>query len=119
MNGTPVSILDHDTLTRDLHNCIATFPVRARHNNHEIQVRLLSTTDVLVVQEGGINDTMTMGVIAARDDFLGVLPKSMDDFYIFYGDTWIQFQVRDVPDYFDPRVHIIQINLQTPSSGIA
>jgi hypothetical protein len=31
----------------------------------------------------------------------------------------VLFQVRDVPDYFDPRVHIIQINLQSPQKGIS
>ena len=118
MNGIQVSVLDHDTLTRDLRNCIATFPVLAMHLGRQIQVRLLSTIDLLEVQEAGIRDSMSLGVVAARDDFQGILPKSMDDFYIYYNNNWQLFQVRDVPDYFDPRVHIIQINLKGPTSGI-
>jgi hypothetical protein len=113
-----VSVLDYATFTNDLRNCIATFPVKARHQGREFDVRVLSTTDVITAVEGGTLDNMTMSVVAARDDFGDILPKSMDDFYVLVQDDWVLFQVRDVPDFYDPRVHILQVNLQSPQKGI-
>lgn len=113
-----VTQLDHDTLTRDLRNCIATFPVKARHQGREFNVRLLSGMDVVQAIEAATLDDMAMSVVAVRDDFGDIPPKSMDDFYILFRDDWMLFQVRDVPDFYDPRLHIIQINLQSPEKGI-
>jgi|SRR5215472_3265059 len=113
-----VSVIDHDTLTRDLRNCIATFPVTARHKDRLLVVRLMATQDMLQAVEAGTSDTMSMGVIAVRDDFGDLLPKSMDDFYIMFKGKWLEFQIRNVPDYFDPRVHIITIDLISTHKGI-
>ena len=113
-----VSVLNHDVLTRDLRNCIATFPVTARHRGRVLQVRLLSTLDVMMAVEAGTSDTMSMGVICVRDDFGGQLPKSMDEFYILFQGRWREFQVRDVPDYFDPRIHMVTINLISRHKGV-
>jgi hypothetical protein len=115
----PVTVLSHNVLTTDLRNCIATFPVTARHRGREIAVRFLSTVDMVMAMEGGTLDNMNMGVVAVRDDFNGILPKSMDDFDVLFQGKWKKFQVRDVPDYHDPRVHIVTINLQSPHKGIS
>ena len=114
----PPSLLDMGVISQDLTNCIATVPVRAKHMNHEFDVRLQATVDIIQAVEAGTLDNMNMGVIANRIDFGGTLPKSLDDFYILFNDQWILFQVRDVPDYYDPLVPIITVNLQSPHKGV-
>lgn len=112
------TLFDMDVVSQDLTNCIATVPVRARHAGREFDVRLLSTIDVIQAVEAGTLDNMSMGVIANRNDFGDILPKTFDDFDILFRSQWVALQVRDVPDYFDPLIPMITINLQSPHKGV-
>ena len=111
-------MLDRDTLARDAKNCINEVPVTVRHKNREFTARLNSTEDVLQTFDGGLRDTMTIQIIAAKQDFGNILPKSMDDFYILDNNKWRKFQIRNVPDYFDQVSATYTINLQSPDKGI-
>ena len=61
---------------------------------------------------------MTISVIGVKDDFGERPPKSFDDFEILVNGKWITFQIRDVPDYFDPLSPGYMINLQSPEKGV-
>jgi hypothetical protein len=119
-NGVPtVSMLDLDTLSRDVTNCIATFPVTARHRGKTIKVRMMATQNLTEAIEGGTWDNVSLGVIANSRDFGMQRPKSMDDFDILFGRKWVRFQIRNVPDYYDSLSPMLTINLQTVQRGIA
>lgn len=111
-------MLDREVLVRRLKAAIDMFPVQARHRGKQFTVRMMATEDIIQAVEAGTRDDMSMGIVASRDDFQGVLPKSMDDMDILFGDEWVTFQIRNVPTYFDPILHTIQINLQSPQKGI-
>jgi hypothetical protein len=112
-------MIDLETLNRNLRDCIQQFPMTARHMGREFQVWQNATADVMQVMEGGTRDTMLIQIVAARVEFGGLLPKSMDDFMLLMGnEQWITFQVRDVPDYYDALAPVLTINLQSPNKGI-
>src|SRR5215475_8115564 len=102
MATTDVAQIDQDTLARKLRNCIAKFPVKARHLGREFAVRLNATADVIQVMDGGTLDSMRITVIAAKGDFADRPPISMEAFELLISGVWMEFQIRDVPDEFDP-----------------
>ena len=111
-------MIDTDVLQRNLRDCIMQFPVKARHNGRMMFVKLNSAGDIIQTIESATRDNMTLSVIGVKDDFGGRPPKSMDDFEIFVKPRWVRFQVRDVPDYFDPLSPGYMINLQSPEKGL-
>lgn len=111
-------MIDQDVLQRNLSDCIQQFPVKARHKGRALFVKVNSTQDVLQTMDGGTRDNMSISVIGTKNDFGSKPPKSMDDFELLISDKWILFQVRDVPDYFDPLSPGFWINLQSPDKGV-
>jgi hypothetical protein len=111
-------MIDTDVLARNLGDCIQQFPVKARHKGRIIFVKLNSTQDIMQTLDSATRDNMTISVIGLKGDFGERPPKSLDDMDVLVGDRWIRFQVRDVPDYFDPLSPGYQINLQSPQKGI-
>lgn len=111
-------MLDRDTLSRDLKNCINEFPVTVRHRGRQFTARLNATEDVMQTLDGGLRDNMSIGIIADKRDFKNIPPKSMDDFYVLNNGKWIKFQIRNIPDSFDPMSPGLTINLQSPEKGI-
>ena len=111
-------MIDTDVLQRNLRDCIQQFPVKVRHKGREMFVKLNCTQDILQTIESGTRDNMTITVIGLKGDFGDRPPKSLDDMDVFVGDKWIKFQIREVPDYFDPLSPGYQINLQSVSKGV-
>ena len=111
-------MIDQETLQRNLRDCIQQFPVKARHKGRTMFVKINSTQDILQTMDSGTRDNMSISVIGAKNDFGSRPPKSMDDFELFIKPSWVMFQVRDVPDYFDPLSPGYMINLQSPDKGI-
>ena len=68
--------------------------------------------------DSGLRDTMSIQIIAVKGDFGDRLPKSMDDLEVLVNGRWQRFQIRSVPDYFDPLSPTFTINLQSPEKGI-
>lgn len=111
--------LDRDTLARDLKACINECPVTVRHKGREFTARLNATEDIMQTLDAGLRDNMTVSIIADGRDFSNLPPKSMDDFFVLVNGKWIRFQIRNVPDYFDPFYPGVTLNLQSPQKGIA
>src|SRR5689334_5598166 len=111
-------MIDTDVLARNLSDCIQQFPVTARHKSRKISVKLNSTQDLIQTLDAATRDNMTITVIGVKGDFGKIPPKSMDDFDILINDKWVKFQIRDVPDFFDPLSPGYTINLQSPQRGI-
>lgn len=111
-------MIDIATLERNMRDCIAQFPTRARHRGRSFDVKLNCTQDMIQAIEAGTRDNMTINLIAIKSDFDGKPPKSMDDFSILVSGKWTRFQIRDVPDFFDPLSPSYTINLQSPQKGI-
>ncbi len=113
-----VAPIDQSVLQRNLKDCISQFPVKARHGGRTMFVKLNSTGDLIQTLDAGTRDNMSISCVAAKNDFGNRPPKSLDDFEIFDGSKWIMFQIRDVPDYFDPLSPGYMINLQSPDKGV-
>jgi hypothetical protein len=111
-------MLDRDTLARDLGNCIGEVPVTVRHKNRTFSARLYATEDMLQTLDGGLRDNMSIQVIASRNSFRNIPPRSMDDFFVENNGKWIRLQIRNVPDYYDQISPGYTINLQSPDKGI-
>jgi len=111
-------MVDIDVLARNLSDCIQQFPVKARHKNRQMDVKLNSTQDLIQTLEGATRDSMTITLIASKNSFGNQPPKSMDDLDLLVNNKWVRFQIRDVPDYFDPLSPGYTINLQSPQKGI-
>jgi hypothetical protein len=111
-------MIDTTVLARNLADCIQQFPVKARHKSRQMDVKLNATQDLIQTLDAGTRDNMTVTVIGTKSDFGSIPPKSMDDFDILISGKWIRFQVRDVPDFFDPLSPGYTINLQSPQKGL-
>jgi len=111
-------MIDTDVLQRNLRDCIQQFPVKVRHKSREMFVKLNCTQDILQTIDSATRDNMAITVIGSKSDFGSRPPKSMDDMDVLVGDKWVKFQIRDVPDYFDPLSPGFQINLQSPHKGV-
>lgn len=112
-------MIDVPTLTRNMRDCIQQYPTTVRWNGNTYQVWLNAVADVVHTLDAGTRDDMSIQIIAARDDWVSGLPKSMDDIEVLQSDnvTWITFQVRDVPDYYDV-APVLTFNLQSVNKGI-
>ncbi len=113
-----VAQIDGSVLQRNLGDCIKQFPVKARHKGRTMFVKLNSTADLIQTLDAGTRDNMSISCVGLKGDFGDIPPKSMDDFEIFDGSKWIMFQIRDVPDFFDPLSPGYMINLQSPEKGL-
>jgi hypothetical protein len=111
-------MLDRETLARDLKNCINEFPVTCRHKGHQFTARLNTTDEIMQTLDGGLRDNMSISIIADSRDFKNMQPRSMDEFQVLFNGKWIKFQIRSVPDYYDPMYPGVWINLQSPQKGI-
>lgn len=118
INSLANQMIDPTVLARNLKDCISQFPVKARHKNRTMDVKLNSTQDIIQTLDAATRDNMTVSVIGTKDGFGRIPPKSMDDFDILINDKWVRFQIRDVPDFFDPLSPGYTINLQSPQKGI-
>ena len=110
--------LDAQVLDRIARDVIAVFPVTARHRNRTMQVRLNAAEDITQLMDSGLRDNVMIQIIGVKSDFGNMPPKSMDDFDVLVNDEWKRFQVRNVPDFYDPLSPTFWINLQSVNKGI-
>jgi hypothetical protein len=109
-------MIDPDAIQRDAQANIADWPVTIRHLGVEIQAALNTTSDISQLLEGGLLDNPDATVLAIREDFTA-LPQCRDIVELkLADDSWMPWEVKRVPDLYDPLLPHIQFTIGTPDA---
>ena len=109
------------TLDKDVHGCIADWPVTIRHYTtqsayYQITAGLNPTDDVSTLLEGGLLDNPRVDIIAATID-LQRRPEPRDRVDVLQSDgvTWERFEVKRVSTLPDPMSRHMLFTLGSPN----
>lgn len=109
-------MIDPDIIKRDAQANIADWPVTIRFGGAQIRAGLYASEDISGLMPGALLDNPTMTVLAIRSDFT-VLPKPRDLIDLQLADgSWKTFEVKSVPEYYDPILPHFQFTLGSPNA---
>ena len=113
-------MIDATTLRRDVRADIADWPALIRHYYNDTQyveiAAAMSTEDTLnLLQEGGLLDDTSFGILAVAEDFTQGLPQARQRIDLKQRDgSWLKQEVKRTPDFHDAIAVHIQFTIGTP-----
>ncbi len=111
-------MIDPAIIKRDAQANIADWPVTIRFpvGGTQITAAFSATDDVSVLMPGGLLDNPTATLLAIRSDF-AVLPEPRDLIELrLANNTWKTFEIKSVPEYYDPLLPHFQFTIGTPDA---